>query len=163
MAARLRHLEINCDASDRARLTNVAIGMTRANIQIGNNIGELARVTATVERFGDANALPQQMVNDLNVTLDEVLSNIISYAYTDSAEHHITIDLSFDGECAKVVVEDDGVPFDPLQVPHPNPVPDLLERKVGGLGIHFIRTLMDDCAYVRSDGRNILTLTKRVT
>lgn len=119
-------------------------------------------VVTKVEAFGRDNGLPQPIVNDLNVALDEVINNVISYGYSDSADHTIAVDLSYDGIQVTAVVTDDGVPFDPLQAPPPKLDSKLPTRRVGGLGIHFVRNLMDQCSYSRLDGRNELTLRKRV-
>ena len=115
-----------------------------------------------VEAFGEEHDLPRSIVNDLNVALDEVLNNIISYAYTDAADHPIAVELAFDGVEVTAVVTDDGVPFDPLLAPGPTLEPDLKKRRVGGVGIHFVRSLMDRYGYSRTNGRNVLTLTKHV-
>ena len=122
----------------------------------------MARVVTRVEAFGEEHDLPRSIVNDLNVVLDEALNNVISYAYADTANHPIAVELSFDGTQVTVVVTDDGVPFDPLQSTPSTLDPDVKARRVGGLGIHFMRSLMDQCRYSRTNGRNILTLTKRV-
>jgi anti-sigma regulatory factor (Ser/Thr protein kinase) len=135
--------------------------MTRASIRIANRMEALADVAKEVDAFGDQNSLPRSVVNDLNVALDEVLNNIISYAYADDDDHLIAIELSFDGAVATVAVSDDGVAFDPLQAPCQTLGLELATRRVGGVGIHLVRNLMDGCHYSRTDGRNVLTLTKR--
>lgn len=122
----------------------------------------MARVVTRVEAFGEEHDLPRSIVNDLNVALDEALNNVISYAYADTADHPISVDLSFDGAQVTIVVTDDGVAFDPLRASAPTLDPDLKKRRAGGLGIHMMQSLMDQCRYSRSNGRNVLTLTKRV-
>ena len=65
-------------------------------------------------------------------------------------------------EALEAEVEDDGRPFDPLGVPAPDLQAPLPERRVGGLGIHFVRRLMSEVRYARVDGRNRLVLRKRL-
>lgn len=136
--------------------------MHRQRIQIDNRIEEIARVASEVEAFGAESGLPRSVVDDLSVALDEVISNAIAYGYSDSRDHRIAIGLSFDGKAVTAEISDDGAPFDPLKVPPPTLQGNIEERQIGGLGIHFVRSLMDACDYARKDGRNILTLTKRV-
>ena len=122
----------------------------------------MERVVARVEAFGRDNDLPRTVVNDLNVALDEVLNNVISYGYSDSAGHTIAVELSFDGAQVIAVVTDDGTPFDPLQVAPPTLGSELQARRAGGLGVHFVRNLMDQFSYSRLGRHNQLTLRKRV-
>jgi anti-sigma regulatory factor (Ser/Thr protein kinase) len=139
----------------------MAISMVRKSIGIANRIAELERIVAGVEDFGKESGLSQSLINDLNVALDEVLNNVISYGYSDSAEHLIQVELSFNGTEVAIVITDDGKPFDPLQAPPPN-LDKLKTRAVGGVGIHFVRHLVDHCSYLRSREHNQLTLRKRV-
>ena len=136
--------------------------MVRTSIRIVNRIEDMKLVASMVEAFGRDNGLPRSAVNDLNVALDEIIINVISYGYTDAVDHTIDIALSYDGEDVTAIVTDDGKPFDPLQAPPPKLGASLKTRRVGGLGIHFVRNLMDQCSYSRLDGRNELTLRKRV-
>jgi anti-sigma regulatory factor (Ser/Thr protein kinase) len=98
----------------------------------------------------------------LQIALDEVLSNILRHAYTDTARH--TIELRMAVGPAQVVLEviDDGAPFDPTAIPPSRPRTIGAQPQVGGLGLVFIKRLMDEVAFVRRDGRNHLTLRKRV-
>ena len=58
------------------------------------------------------------------------------------------------------VVSDDGIAFDPLEVPPPDLESSLEDRPVGGLGVHFMLTLMDEVTYRREGDRNVLTMRK---
>jgi anti-sigma regulatory factor (Ser/Thr protein kinase) len=136
--------------------------MARTSIRIANRIENMKSVASKVEAFGKDNGLPQSAINDLNVALDEVIVNIISYGYSDEADHTIEVVLSHDGTDVTAIVTDDGKPFDPLQTPPPTLGASLRTRRVGGLGIHFVRNLMDHCSYSRSNGQNELTLRKRI-
>jgi anti-sigma regulatory factor (Ser/Thr protein kinase) len=136
--------------------------MVQTSIQIASRIEDMKLVASMVDAFGRDNGLPQSAVNDLNVALDEIIINVISYGYSDAADHAIDVVLSYDGKDVTAIVTDDGKPFDPLQAPPPKLGTSLKTRRIGGLGIHFVRNLMDQCSYSRSNGRNELTLRKRV-
>src|SRR5436190_20823090 len=86
-------------------------------IRIVNTMAEMARVAELVDSFGADHKLPQSVIVALNVSLDEVLNNIISYGYDDASRHDIVVRLEFKREQVEVVVEDDGRPFDPLAAP----------------------------------------------
>jgi serine/threonine-protein kinase RsbW len=129
-------------------------------IRIGNDISEMARVTDLVDRFGADHALSNEVIVALNVSLDEILNNIISYAYEDAGRHDITVRLQLRCGNVEVFVEDDGKPFDPLAVATPRPRSD---ESVGGVGLHFVRTLTDQLTYARRDGINQLWFMKKLT
>ena len=113
-----------------------------------------------VNDFGARHQFPNEVVVALNVALDEVLNNIISYGYEDAGHHDISVRLELRGGNVEVVVEDDGKPFDPLAVPAPDLT--IRRRADGGVGLHFVRTLTDGMTYARRDGINQLRLTKRL-
>ena len=130
-------------------------------ITIVNQGGELARVAGLLDRLAAEHHLAPEVLADMQVALDEVLTNITNYAYTDDAEHEIRIRFKVSGDMLEAVIEDDGASFDPLAIPAPGVSAPLRERRVGGVGIHFVRSLMDHVAYVRAGERNRLVLRKR--
>ena len=94
----------------------------------------------------------------MNVALDEMLSNIIKYGYTDDAIHEIHVRLSVSGRMLVAEIEDDGQPFDPCAAGPVDVDAPLEERKVGGLGIHIVRSLMAEVGYARVADRNRLVM-----
>jgi len=129
-------------------------------IRIANDMAELTRVTELVDTLGAQHNWPNSVIVALNVSLDEILNNIISYGYEDEGHHDIVVRLELQRGHVEVIVEDDGKPFDPLsQAPPPrlggHPMP-------GGLGLHFVRNLMDDLKYTRRDNINQLRLMKKI-
>ena len=135
--------------------------MSITEITIVNQVSELARVAGILDRLGAERHLVPEMVADMQIALDEVLTNIIKYAYTDNAEHKIQICLRVIDNVLEAVIEDDGAPFDPLAIRAPDVSAPLHERRVGGVGIHFVRHLMDEVIYERAGERNRLVLRKR--
>jgi anti-sigma regulatory factor (Ser/Thr protein kinase) len=130
-------------------------------ITIVNQGSELARVAGLLDRLGAEHHLAPEVLADIQVALDEVLTNITEYAYTDNAEHKIHICFRVLDNVLEAVIEDDGAPFNPLAIPGPDISTPLRERRVGGVGIHFVRSLMDEVAYDRAGERNRLVLRKR--
>lgn len=126
-----------------------------------NRRAEFARATSVVDQLGVEHRLPKEVIADMCIALDEILTNITDYAYTDDAEHEIHIRFEVLDNVLEAVIEDDGAPFDPLAIPAPDVSTPLHQRRVGGVGIHFVRNLMDEVTYDRVGDRNRLVLRKR--
>ena len=134
--------------------------MLHCEISIESLRTELCRIVALTEHFAIENGLDAGIVNDIQIALDEALSNILAYGYETGGI--IVVRLAYqDGEVC-VEIEDEARAFDPLQAPPPKLDADLMQRQIGGLGIHLIRSLMDTVCYDRRDGKNVLRLIKRV-
>jgi serine/threonine-protein kinase RsbW len=134
----------------------------RLILRIANDVAELSRVAESVDRYCDENGVPADAAFNINVVLEELLMNTISYGFTDSKPHEIAVTIGKDGETITVEISDDGLAFDPLQAATPDLEAPLAERRIGGLGIHFVKTMMDTVEYRRADGRNQMTLRKRI-
>jgi anti-sigma regulatory factor (Ser/Thr protein kinase) len=130
----------------------------KTQIIIANSIAEMAKVADLVDRFGAEHAIPQRAVDHMNVCLDELLNNTISYGYRDEKAHEIAVELSLvDGALLIAEVRDDGVAFDPRQADAP-----AFDGSVGGLGIHFVRKLMDHIDYARVGNHNVVRIGKKL-
>ncbi|MEP7308978.1 MAG: ATP-binding protein [Acidobacteriota bacterium] len=130
------------------------------SIALRNHLSELERLAGALEKFGARHALGPRLVNQINLVLEEVITNIISYGFPDAGEHLIHIDLRVASDHLTTQVEDDGVPFDITKAPVPDVNVPLEQRPVGGLGVLLVKTLMDEVTYSRRDGRNVLLMTK---
>jgi serine/threonine-protein kinase RsbW len=139
--------------------------MDETVLHLRNDTAELERLAAELSRFGAAHGLGERDLFQVTLALDEVVTNVISYAYEDETEHDIEVHLRFDAGTIEMRVVDDGRPFDPLDVA---PVDAELEkpieeRRAGGLGVHLVRKTMDALEYRREMGKNVLTMRKRVS
>src|SRR5258706_14877639 len=114
-----------------------------------------------LDEFAEANALPVELLRDLKVVLDEIVSNIVRYAYGEGQRKSVRLRLSLVNGVVEMAVEDDGRAFDPLDHPVPDTNAPLAERRIGGLGVHLVRRLMDEVAYSRIDNQNRLVGRKR--
>jgi sigma-B regulation protein RsbU (phosphoserine phosphatase) len=132
-------------------------------IQLKNKLSELARVNQTLTEFGQRHNLATKAMHDLTLALEEILTNVISYGYTDNREHEIKVRLSAQPGEIRVEVEDDGHPFNPLQAPVPDTTQSVEQRTIGGLGIHLVRQLMDGLEYQRQHGKNLLLMKKNLS
>ena len=129
-------------------------------IKLNNKMSEIESFNRALTEFGRRHGLAPKVEHDLNLALEEILNNIISYAYTDSREHEIKVRLSAQPGEIRAEVEDDGQPFNPLEAPEPDTAKSLEERTIGGLGIHLVRKLMDGLEYKRQGERNFLSMKK---
>jgi serine/threonine-protein kinase RsbW len=129
---------------------------------IDSRLPEIQRATQLVEEFRARHGLAQSEANAVNVVLDELLSNSIRHGLDGAGAHRITVVLEYaDGEIT-IEVEDDGIAFDPTRVSTPLPAGTLAERRLGGLGLAFVRELTDSIEYRRVADRNRLILRRRV-
>ena len=128
-----------------------------------NDLPEIHRLADAVHSFGKAAGLNNELTFDVNLVLEEIVTNIISYAHDDEAAHEIVIRMELDGKNLTLKVEDDGKPFDPLDHPTPDIHKPLEERDIGGLGVFFVRELMDTIEYERKEGKNILLVKKELS
>lgn len=133
-----------------------------AALCIGNAIADLERIVTLVERFGAANNISQDITNALNVSLDELLNNTISYGYDDELAHSIAVKLSLVGGYVIAEIQDDGKPFDPRESSSRPIEGSLRTRTVGGLGVRFVRALMDELDYERVGRYNIVKIKKKL-
>lgn len=134
----------------------------KISIEFKSELSELGKLAQIVAEFGQRHHLSSQALFHTNLALEEILTNVISYAYDDSKEHQIIVCLLVEQGELTVKVEDDGRPFNPLEVPEPDIQKPLEERPIGGLGIHLVRNLMDRLEYRRHNGRNLLIMRKKV-
>jgi anti-sigma regulatory factor (Ser/Thr protein kinase) len=97
----------------------------------------------------------------LRLACEEVVVNVINYAYPDS-QGSVTISYDFMHETGEldIIISDSGIPFDPLKKEDPDISIPMEDRKIGGLGIFMVRSVMDSLEYSRDNGRNILIMRK---
>ncbi|MDP4025130.1 ATP-binding protein [Methylobacterium sp. NEAU 140] len=128
---------------------------------LSNDVAEIGPLLAEVEEYLLAEGVRPEALAGLDVALDEVLTNIVLYAYGDGQAHEIVVRVEADRTGLTVEVRDDGLPFDPTAAAAPAALDaDLDDRPIGGLGLHFVRTLFDTVAYSRARGWNVLTLSR---
>jgi anti-sigma regulatory factor (Ser/Thr protein kinase) len=130
------------------------------DIRLTESPRELRRLGARVRAFAEGHALSAGATDALGLALEEVVTNVISYAFDDTGQtrHEIHVRLARDPGAVTVTVTDDGRPFDPTAVEIDRSASSLEEVEPGGWGIRLVRQLMNDVRYHRQDGRNYLEL-----
>ena len=103
-----------------------------------------------------------QLIFNLNLVLEEAVSNVILYAYPQGEQQEIVLTAQTSDKSLIFVLTDSGKEFDPTQVPDTDVTLSAEEREIGGLGIFLIRQIMDKVDYQRREGKNVLTLCKHL-
>ena len=130
------------------------------SFELKSDLSELKILNQQLNKFGQISGLSEACITDINICLDELFTNIVSYGFADDQEHKIRFKINFDNKVLIFKIEDDGVPFNPLKKKDPEIPADLMDARIGGLGIHIVRKLMDEIHYIRKRGRNSLTMKK---
>jgi anti-sigma regulatory factor (Ser/Thr protein kinase) len=130
------------------------------SVALVNERREIGRLIRLTDEFGRSAGLVDDDTTDINLLLDEFVSNVIKYGYDDAREHRIQVTMELEGRRLTIRIEDDGKAFNPLEAPAPDLDLPIEERPIGGLGILIARTLADSLDYRREGDRNILTISK---
>lgn len=135
---------------------------TLFEMKILNKKDELRNLLTKIDEFLVHNCKNPAIVNKLVMCMDELITNIISYGYTDKTDHEIQVLAQFDAikREVSITLKDDGVEFDPTNPNKPNLRQPLQQRQVGGLGLHIVSSILDKMVYNRENQINILTVTK---
>jgi len=135
----------------------------RVEMTIGSDPAGVETVKARCDEFSEEIDLSEGIRRTLNLVLDELISNIISYAYGDDESHEILLTFELTGGRLTVSITDDGIPFNPFEAEPPDTTLGPEERPIGGLGIHLVRSLVDRATYQRRVDKNVVMLVKDVS
>ena len=130
--------------------------------RLKNDLSELNALHLHLNKWGQGIGLPADAIPRINICLDELFTNIVSYGFDDDREHIIEFSLDGDNGLVTINIEDNGIPFNPLEKIDPDFPENVESAKIGGLGIMIIRKLMDGVLYERRDGKNRLTMRKNI-
>ena len=126
---------------------------------IVNDVAELERLAGLVDTFVSDNGLPSRMAFNLNLSLDELITNIVSYGFSDGEEHDILVSLRIEDGYLITEIVDDAHEYDPFsQAPEPDLDLGVDDRPIGGLGVFLVKEFMSRTDYRRIEDRNVTTL-----
>jgi len=120
---------------------------------------EIGAVNDALERAAMAGEVPEAAMRAMQVALDELLTNAIMHGSV-SLNDPMQVDLIIHRNALRAVISHAGPAFDPTEVAAPDLEGSLQDRQIGGLGIHLVRSMMDEFTYEHADGRNVLKLGK---
>ena len=127
-----------------------------------NEISEINKLAIFIEELGEELNLAPDLVFNLNLVLEEAVSNVILYAYPKEKHQEISLSAKKIDNNLVFVLTDSGKEFDPTQAPEADVTLSAEERQIGGLGIFLIRQIMNKVEYQRIDGKNVLTLGQQL-
>jgi sigma-B regulation protein RsbU (phosphoserine phosphatase) len=137
-------------------LTMLAIRYQIPALVMRNDIEQIPTLAEWLEGLD----IPAELKMPINLALEEAVSNVMLYAYPNN---HGQVFLEFNRTDRLVfTLTDNGIPFDPTKQKEADTTLSAEERPIGGLGIFLVRQIMDDMQYERVDGKNILTLYKKI-
>jgi serine/threonine-protein kinase RsbW len=124
---------------------------------------ELDRITGAIEVLGEESGWSPDLVYKINLVLEELTLNIMNYGYTDDEVHLIDVSVKTEDSVITIEIVDDGRPFNPIvDAPRPDLEGPMMDRRIGGWGVHIVRTIMDDVSYVRVDNKNRMKLVAKL-
>jgi sigma-B regulation protein RsbU (phosphoserine phosphatase) len=130
------------------------------DLSLANRLEEIARANSAFSEFAEVEGVAASVRRSVNLVLDELLSNVISYAFADDARHEIEVGFELSSDRLSLTISDDGIPFNPFAGSPPDTGLSMEEREIGGLGIHLVRKMMDEVSYNRRTDRNVVILVK---
>jgi len=134
----------------------------RKELRIKNKISELERVAQFIEQIGEELQLDMELQMNLNLVMEEMVSNVIFYAYPRDEDSEIELLAKCDGKRLTFVISDQGKEFDPTAKEDADPDVNPAEREIGGMGIFIVKNIMNQVTYQRLEGKNLLTMTKEI-
>ena len=132
----------------------------RKELQIRNQIEDLEHVAQFVEEIGNELGLDMELQMNLNLVMEEMVSNVIFYAFPEGDEASIELVAESDGKELTFVLSDQGKEFDPTAKEDADLDVNPAERELGGMGIFIVKNIMNKVTYQRLEGKNLLTMTK---
>jgi serine/threonine-protein kinase RsbW len=136
--------------------------MMRKELKLKNQVDELQRLNLFIEEICGELGLDMQLQLDLNLVLEEVVSNVIYYAYPEGTIADIELHAEYDGKELTFVLSDQGKYFDPTLKDDLDTDVNPMDRNLGGMGIYIVKNIMNEVTYQRLEGRNLLTMKKEI-
>ena len=137
----------------------------QAPLKLRPDLAEIPALAAYIESYAAANSLSMADEHCVSLAAEELFVNTVSYGGSSPKEASVELMLSVVGDLLTISYSDAGVPFDPtgpaVKPPPEQSVP-AVDRPIGGLGVHFIKNMMESVRYERRAERNILTMTRRL-
>jgi len=137
------------------------ISDTLKTIVLKNDIREMNRIIEAITEIADMISCSPVVLHDVTLAMEEIFSNIVFYGFGDDLDHTISLHIVIEGDVLILTLQDEGIPFNPLNVQVGHRDKPLEERDKGGMGIILAKKLMDRMAYRRERGKNILRMEKR--
>ncbi len=136
--------------------------MNERRTTVASDAAQLPVLTRFLQEFWSAAELPPAEALPFELALEEVFMNVVLHGSPAGTAPRVDVSLALGDDGLTLTIEDDGVPFDPLALPAPDLTASIAERKLGGLGVYFVRQMMDAVSYRRVGARNQLSMTRQL-
>ena len=134
----------------------------RKELKLKNQMQELERVNQFIEEICEELGLDMELQLNLNLVMEEMVVNVISYAYPEGKIADIELVAESDGKELTFVLSDRGKEFDPTLREAADMDVNPAERDLGGMGIYIVKNIMNEVSYQRLEGKNLLTMKKDI-
>ena len=132
----------------------------KLEVRINATLDELQGLQAKVAEFGTSADWPPAFAYQVELVIEELCVNVVNYG--GDGKHSIELSMESSPTELTIDIVDDGLAFDPFsEAPAPDLQSEVEDRPIGGLGVHFVKTMMDEAHYKREADRNHVTLVKR--
>ena len=132
-------------------------------LTIAATVENIGTVTEFVNEQLEALDCPMRAQMQINIAIDELFGNIAHYAYNpDVGNATVRVEVTEEPLAVIITFIDGGVPYDPLKAADPDIALSAEERQLGGLGIYMVKKSMDEISYEYRDGKNILSIKKKL-
>jgi len=135
---------------------------TNKTVRITNQRDQVDTVRKFFDDYSKENKLTEKTVHDIQMALDELLTNIVNYGYEDTDEHQIDVRFGINDDAVRVEIIDDSKPYNILEQENPDISLSVEDKPIGGLGIFLIKKLMSNVDYYTKEGKNHLVMTKEL-
>lgn len=132
------------------------------HLVLHNSVDQISQLADFLQEIADEKGLDASTAMNINLALEEAVTNVIMYAYPEGTDGLVDLEAILRDDSVVFILKDNGTPFDPTAAPEADVTLSAEERKIGGLGIFLVRKIMDTVHYVRSDGQNVLSMTKNI-
>ncbi len=134
-----------------------------SKISLPATINNIEKATDFINRILEKADCPMKAQIQLDIALDELMSNVARYAYAHgTGDVTVSLKILDDPRRAVLTLTDTGVPYDPLKKEDPDVTLSVEDRQIGGLGIFIVKQSMDEMTYAYEDGKNIITIVKYI-
>ena len=135
---------------------------SKHSLTLPNDIETIPQLNEFIDTVAEEIGLDMSLTMSLNLAIEEAVVNVMEYAYPEGEQGNVDIEVIANDKWLTFIISDNGIPFDPTTQEDADTTLSAEERPIGGLGIFLVRQLMDSINYQRKDGKNILTLIKKM-
>ena len=131
-------------------------------LSLHNDVQEVPLLATFMDTISEENDMDMELSLNINLAVEEAVVNVMKYAYPEGTVGEVRVDASVTDGLLTIIITDSGSPFDPTGKEDPDVNLPAEERSIGGLGIFLVKQFMDTVDYQHTDGKNILTLVKKI-